>query len=67
MKQEKKVHLYELWFFVWTSFLCGLELRSHLLKKEQILAQTKRELETMEEYKVCLFRYLFPDSKDKFM
>jgi hypothetical protein len=33
-------------------FVC-VELRSELMKKEQLLAQTKREFETMEEYKVC--------------
>jgi len=30
----------------------SLELRSQLMKKEQLFAQTKRELEAMEEYKV---------------
>jgi hypothetical protein len=34
-------------------FCCCVELRSELMKKEQLLAQTKREFETMEEYKVC--------------
>lgn len=29
-----------------------LELRSQLMKKEQLLAQTRRELEGMDEYKV---------------
>jgi hypothetical protein len=27
------------------------------MKKEQLLSQTKRELETMDEYKVCFFSY----------
>jgi hypothetical protein len=30
----------------------SLELRLQLMKKEQLLSQTKRELDTMEEYKV---------------
>ncbi len=31
-----------------------VELRSQLMKKEQLLAQTKRELDAIGEYKVCL-------------
>ena len=42
---------------LFTSFI--LELRSQLMKKEHLLSQTKRELDSMGEYKVCSDRSLF--------
>ncbi len=50
MRKREKVLLYLIKNLF--SNIFALELRLQLMKKEQLLSQTKRELDTMEEYKV---------------
>ncbi len=66
MKKRKKV-LEILIKYFYIKKISFLELRSQLMKKEQFLAQTKRELDAIGEYKVCLLEnFIFRKKKKIF-